>query len=366
MVGDIKDAKDWTLGRNLTQIIDGGARPDPRNDPKNDLLRGQQPPPSQQPPKDPQNSTAQQLLTSTGKTPPPQTQPQASATPMAPRPTGPEARTQPPVQMQEPDAAARQAGGDAFLQMKLAATGLDKLGQRVIQPQPTLAGQTPPKAGDALQQAMIAKFLPSKETQPDAKTDKPKLPVAKDDKRLPEDRVATDDGKRVRGKTDTPEADAQHSATVAQYSGPFLAQPRSEARRTDEQTKEIETDRAAEVGLQTLAGGDGAKGVARAQYANREFSKGYHTVSYGEDDTDALAGRPGAVSARAVALDGSSARDMALRLQFSSQILKTPNDRPPVGVLVARTTDDVSGSQRGYDVDMALNSRIGLYGGIIG
>jgi hypothetical protein len=260
-----------------------------------------------------------------------------------------------------PDTAAMnqlvEAAKKAFSDLNKLAQGGQKVAKTILP-----AAATPQ---DALRNALINQFtLASKKSaQPGkdaAKSPEKELPAA----------VAKDEGK-VRQPSDRVGAEKIAEA-VAQRSGPFAAQPHLEARRVDEQKKKIETDIAAEKGLQMVAGGHGVEGVARAHQNNPEFSKGSHNIAYiDEDDLAAVEGNVGPVSGRAVALDGSSAREVAVRLHYSNKILKTKNDSPPIGVLIAQTTDNVPLSERmsdaGYLEQAAYGTRFTPYGkGIIG
>lgn len=240
------------------------------------------------------------------------------------------------------------------------------------------APQHPVTPQAAMRNALMASMAPG--TKPTAQTkwtDTPaKTATPKGTAQEPATEQAIFAKAKAEEQTGTKQKDAETTLATQvaqQVPSPFAAQQRSETRRADAQKKKIETDSAAEKGLKLLAGGEGAKGVARASDANKEFSPGSYNIAFiEEDDLAALEGNVGPVPGRAVAIDGSSAREVTVLLHFTNKILKTNEDRPPASVLIARTTDDtpfslrVSGASRA-DIDrMAIDSRRGIYGGIIG
>lgn len=225
-----------------------------------------------------------------------------------------------------------------------------KAAQQVSNKLPPVQQTTTPNDA-AMRSALIASFTPGPKS-----TAQPKLPETPAKTTMPRTQEsATEKAVLAKAKSEEQsgaklgkDAEVNIATQVAQRApSPFAAQPQSDARRVDDQEKDIESDKAAEGGLKLLAGGEGAKGVARAKYTNHEFSKGSYNIAFiEEDDLAAIEGKAGPVPGRAVAIDGSSAREVTVLLHFTNKILNTKDDRPPVGVLIARTADDTPLSSR--------------------
>lgn len=348
---DVKKKLDALIPKTTVQ---GGLRPDVKQDDArrqtgSDLIRGQV---SQgEVPQPGQKATAQQShLAGLPSTPAQPTMPRPATPDKAPvtghpeaaagheisHATSPQTRSPNSPEMEQ----AVQAGKQAFNALQNLAGGGVKKG---IQNLPNLPAAVM-TSKEVFQKALAARSPGTKSNAQPKLTDTA-AKTATPHERTPQESVTE---KTVLAKAKAEEQSGANATQIAQLApSPFATQPRSEVNRVNEQNKDIESDQAAEGGLKLLAHGEGAKGVARAKYSNQEFSKGSYNIAFiEEDDLAAIEGNVGPVPGRAVAIDGSSAREVAVLLHFTNTILKTAEDRPPAEVLIKMNADDTPLSLR--------------------